>query len=290
MPFHLHRGITAADPPNHFSVLVGGDSLVGMFQRLFAPARLSATAIIGTMAVACGDSDSALGVQPPTVQPNLYDMCVRDADCIDGWCLQMTGSNGEHDSWCTRACEDGCPPPGQCGVAPDGSQVCYRLRCADEGLYACVGGTPTACDQLGESECGTCGCPDGFRCDVEAARCVPKGEVGDPCESAEFCKSGNCSPILNICRVPNGERCTEENCDYCITHPNGWSYCGAPCYYADDCGSDYCSTISWHCTPGCSGPSDSSCLGVCVENVYSSRYYCYCSECEYHVLKPTQLH
>lgn len=126
----------------------------------------------------------------------------------------------------------------------------------------------------GTSSCANCSCLSDEQC-REGLGCVGFGEVDDPCVGDSDCESGNCSETSRVCRVSVGEPCTEFNCDRCLTHTSGWSYCSRLCLSERDCGGGLCLTpflSRSRCQPDC----DVNCPTECG-NISSGGQFCQCS-------------
>jgi hypothetical protein len=220
-------------------------------------------------------SDSAPKSQAPDpiyfgANGELSSNCSTDADCPTSFCLEVVGRNGPI-SICTRDCSsdadcgDGLEA---CGTSAAGRNVCvyscpsdfhYGFACPKDAVAAAACGTD-------QSLCQECGCPDALRCEPGVG-CMPKSEEAAPCHENSDCKSGNCSPVLGICRVPVGSACTKDNCDLCQKAAGGYSFCNRDCDGDSDCNGSVCLIYQGQttgiCYQKCSGANDASCPGTC---------------------------
>ena len=189
-----------------------------------------------------------------------------------------------HDGVCTLGCEsnEDCMGASRllaCGVAADGSKLCLPT-CSDAAFsYVCENDVPVHCDQASTDACARCGCGEGAYCDYETDLCVPKAEVGEPCDRSDTCASDNCSVFAGLCRVPVGSQCTSTNCDRCLVRTDAPSYCSRECSSESECGDDICvgdpDIDYFHCTSTC---DSGVCPGQCEITGNSGTTFCDCRE------------
>jgi len=175
--------------------------------------------------------------------------CPAGFECVSGSCEPITG-DGTLCSLCSADSE--CGGPGDlCIRFPDGATYC-TTACAspgDCGANSCFGtsagggqcapadatGNPTCAGMTGPECTSNSDCDASERCN-SSGECVPRpvdlGNLGDPCETADGCNSGECIT------TPEGSICT-ETCDW--LDPTS---CSAG-YYCDGealgtCGSGRC--------------------------------------------------
>jgi hypothetical protein len=218
--------------------------------------------------------------------------CGTDADCGPGGaCIES-------------ACAADCSVPTDCGrngttcgIAPNGTRHCVP-NCSGDPVnlayggskinYACADGVSTSCAVLDDTYCGVCGCASGMVC-VDGVGCRAKVGTGEACTRDADCKSNNCSTSFNVCRVPVGQPCDSTNCDICKADPSiGYAFCSRSCPFGSECngaalclgvGDDPADSI---CSAACSGPSDPSCPGGCLQLNYDNgaiAYSCGCPNC-----------
>ncbi len=179
-----------------------------------------------------------------------------------------------------------------CGDTSAGSQT-FTGGCGDDGdcdasmiCNTAVGECQAFC---GSSSCTGCVCESGLQC-VFGSGCVAPAPVGDLCMSDEECMSNNCggrdgvvfSLDPGVCRVAVGDPCTSENCDRCLTHEDGWSYCSRDCTDLpnDVCGEGRCigNNDAFGTDPGfftCTPPCDVDCPTQC-SNISGGGQFCDC--------------
>lgn len=168
-------------------------------------------------------------------------------------------------------------------------------------LVACVGGgdgpppvpTGSRCDwDDGACESGLCRdfvCTEACTSDADCAgnagglvQCglanvcvVPLADLGETCTGDRDCRSGNCSAVAGVCRVPLETACDATNCDICLSDGSGWSYCSRDCIYdaGIECPEDRCvgylDQNFFYCWPSCTG-----CRGECRTTSDGSIRYC----------------
>jgi hypothetical protein len=238
----------------------------------------------------CGSDNTV----PPSPPAKLASYCNNDSDCGPGvTCLHLPDQKlGVTWTFCSVPCKTDADCAGHqmvCGVAPDGSGMCFDPCTADTSYFVCLNGVPTACGQVDQTHCASCGCPAALRC-VATVGCMDKVDVGGACQTDSDCKSDNCSAVAQVCRVALGQACTAANCDVCFTSPD-WSYCSRECQSVSDCGDGMCVSESnepFYCRLRCSSSTDAACPGTCAYAVCppggicqfdSSHYYCGCSDC-----------
>lgn len=241
--------------------------------------------IFGVCACASSSSSPGSGSTPTVVHKGtLGQTCAEDSDCESGFCLNLAVS-APPAAICSKHCSSDADCSGdlpRCGTGTDGSSVCaYACPSNFHRGFTCVAGAPVACG-ADQSLCEDCGCPDSMRCEVGLG-CAPKSDVGGPCRLDGDCKTGNCSTIESVCRVPVGSACTAKNCDLCQTAANGYSFCNRACDYDSECNGSVCLTYSGAlhgiCYQKCNGFGDTSCPGSCMlsgDNV-NKITYCDCS-------------
>lgn len=136
--------------------------------------------------------------------------CTSDADCEAARCPDFLRSKLD--------CEQESIA---CVTTVDGSycmQPCKEGE-SDWSSWKCIDGVPINCERLDESHCEECGCPDGKFCKDGA--CLPKRQIGEPCESGSECVSPyrcgptEADPSVKKCLVAAGEPCTADNCEQC---------------------------------------------------------------------------
>lgn len=203
--------------------------------------------------------------------------CASDADCESGLC---------HDAFCTIECDEttDCDQGygRSCGMVR-GVRVCVPGCSHDE--YGCVDGVSTWCEDLDETHCESCGCPEALRCEPGVG-CVAKSDEGGNCLKDSDCLTENCSLFAGICRAAVGAPCTVENCDQCLA-AEGWSYCSRECLIDNACnvGNTLTSLCRggggiYHCAPRCSGAADPNCPGNCritEDQNGDSIFFCQCT-------------
>jgi len=213
------------------------------------------------------------------------ELCAGAEDCAAGlFCASVSDSK-----FCTVTCATNgdCPvgPNGaylECGVLADGSKACLPgcfMRSPLTG-FACIDGVPTSCEVLGDEQCEQCGCAAGMTC-LTGKGCVPKSDVGGPCDADDDCVSNNCSAFAGVCRVPLGTPCSTSDCDYCLS---GW-YCSRECNLLH-CEGGYClgevdgvgqPTGVYYCLPACDPNVPGACPGTqCRSNTEAQISYCEC--------------
>jgi hypothetical protein len=224
-----------------------------------------------------GDPESGLGAY-----------CEDDDECDSGHCLD--------DELCSAPCETDVDcdwsPLGQrleCGTASDGTKQCVP-PCGSSG-YACVDGEPVSCATLDQTQCESCGCAAGSRCNPGKG-CEPLVVVGEACNVDADCASENCGSS-KICHVRIGATCTVRDCELCVFSPEGTTYCSRPCDADADCDGYRCvgyrTTDEYWCQPACSESFDGSCHGQCLALDGTFRcdaetgectedYYCECGD------------
>jgi hypothetical protein len=249
------------------------------------------SALIGMIVGACTGSSSEDGAKPVN---NTGQSCTSNSDCPGGFCVTVmdrTPLEQRTSSSCSMGCErdSDCTSDFavtlQCATLPDGSKGC-ATACnggfAPPG-YVCQNGSPVACEIVGEQYCEACGCPMSLRC-KPGEGCVAKSDVGGDCAFDHDCRSNNCSTFGGVCRVPLGSACDGTNCDRCLTHAGGWSYCSRDCDSEYDCQGGHCVSYSFNleyvCQPPCKSLSDASCPGDCDYPPGSTDFiYCFCPDC-----------
>lgn len=217
--------------------------------------------------------------------------CTKARDCASAVCLKPNKHSGV--AFCSQGCSADKDCQGErtadgqklvCGIGLEGEKACVR-PCAQVpgntsgslGLtqaVACIEGVATACDFAGQAECLTCGCPDGQRCEPGVG-CQGRSEQGGPCRKDADCRTLNCSASAHVCRVPEGQPCTKDNCDRCMTGPNGFSFCSRECANTG-CAEGECLAVEGE--PGyCEPPCSASCPGTCEESIDKVQY-CECAD------------
>ena len=243
-------------------------------------------AVGGVDADDCDDTD-------PAVFPGAVEICNGEDDNCDGSCDDAftccAGQTGTCTTSCgttgSRTCSSACawsvcsPPPEICnGTDDDCNGAC------DDGFACCQGqvqACTTSCGSTGTRTCdggcnlGSCvapfetcnGADDDCDMRVDEAACgacmdTPDCDDGNPCNGAETCERGGCSPGTPLV-CSDGIACTVDSCDPamgCIATPddrfcadgnfcNGAEVCtatgcqpGTPptCNDSDDCTNDAC--------------------------------------------------
>jgi hypothetical protein len=230
------------------------------------PPFLRALLLLVVLLAACGESrPSDLGAD-----------CYANSDCESGIC----GADG-----CTIECRsDADCGDLACTVEAGGVGQCAPACPADVYDHVCQGGRQVSCAVADDSDCETCGCGDGLRCDADDG-CVALSGVGGECSSDADCNTLNCSPYTQTCRVPVGAACSTSDCDRCITGPNGYSFCSRECGTGfEGCHDNaWClapsGTTDYVCKPKCNTwPTDPSCPGQCWVSTGGAAY-CDCPDC-----------
>ncbi len=151
---------------------------------------------------------------------------VRSDTCQNGACIcQAEGTRCGNGQECTSTgCIGDCIPEctGKCAGADDGCQG----TCPDNDCTGCCDGT--TCHQPSATTCGTGGgaCID---CTADAR--------------TDSCSNGSCVCAATGSPCPQGEECTQTDCEACIPD------CAGKCQGADDtCGS---TCPDNNCTDGC---------------------------------------
>jgi hypothetical protein len=184
---------------------------------------LSLTGVL--LAVACSSSS------PPTTAVDtrpLYERCGSNSVCVAGTTCTKVGP----DNFCAQPCGAECPAGGTCGVADDGSAVCFPTCSRSIGkAYVCDAGRTVACVAAPESECETCPCAADKRCEPGVG-CKEKLGLAKACRTNNDCESGNCSQVAKVCHVGVGQPCTDTNCDKCtrsVKDPGATRICESAC-------------------------------------------------------------
>jgi hypothetical protein len=245
---------------------------------LLASLLLSAVAAFAASGCEGGAGPTKYTTYTPTPVP-LYGSCRANSECQSGLCLTIGPSTSSYPTQaCSQPCDGTCPSGGACGTAPDGSMKCLpSCTTYENGQYVCSGGVEVPCSVAGDSHCDVCGCPSSLRC-APGQGCVDKSDVGGPCASDSDCKTDNCSSISNVCRVPVGQACTQDNCDLCRTNGTNYSFCSRDCTSDSDCNGSYClgyATSGYTCMPKCTA----GCPDSCQYTSDLSEQYCDCTSC-----------
>lgn len=177
------------------------------------------------LATLCTVAASALACSSASRTPSSFGAsCAADADCASGACDLHR---------CTQTCasNDDCIDP--LGYSPAGcvnargATWCRFLDCPSSlasGFWtldpegnACVGERPVAC-QLAKSGCGCTSCSDSEYCPGFGA-CQKKKQSGQTCGSSFECNHIGCNQRdvdgVQVCTVPLGAACTDQNCSVC---------------------------------------------------------------------------
>lgn len=241
---------------------------MGRSARLSMVHLWSAAALCAVVGCAAGPDSGA----PDSGSPG---SCRRGADCASLVCESEV---------CVPVCRDSgdCATDQVCVENSLGTRTCAAPCAQLPDDYVCIDDLPVACSDAPETACETCGCPGGTRCEVGVG-CIELRDVGEACVNDAECSSANCSEFAQVCRVPVGQACTPDNCDYCMT-ATGLSFCSRECWIGDQCNGFECIgnriTDVFHCMPGCSSSSDASCPGTCRRSTdNTSRFYCDCDDC-----------
>ncbi len=185
---------------------------------------------------------------------------------------------------CTLECESdedcsGASQPMSCGIAADGSTLCLPTCPAPVFQHVCENDVQVHCDQASNAACTRCGCDERAYCDGESGQCVPKAQVGEPCDRSDTCASDNCSVYMGVCRVPVGSTCTSMNCDRCLVRSDAPSYCSRECSSEGECGDGTCvgdpDIDYFHCASQC---DQGACPGQCEITGNSGTWYCDCRD------------
>jgi hypothetical protein len=217
------------------------------------------------LVIGCGPDES-------TGTRGLGEFCVMDSECQSGECWGQ----------CTKECTTNadCGAELLCATRADGTQRC-GASCVDWPGFGCRDGSPVACELLDATFCEDCGCADAtLRCEPGVG-CVPRSDVGGPCRVDSDCTTEHCSDWAQVCRVPVGQPCSAADCDRCMTHESGWSFCSRECRRSSDCNGlpciGYPADDYYWCRPSCRTLSDPSCPGRCDRA--DGINYCDCPSC-----------
>jgi len=201
--------------------------------------------------------------------------CMSEQSCASDICLYEALDYLAYYV-CTRTCEtlgEPCEPiSGNEAVCIDTiylGRVCAP-HCTpalfEDWDYACVNGVPTLCSSVAPAAyCQFCGCPDTSQyCNETGPQptCVPRLELGEPCESFIQCLSRNCERNgLNeqTCVMDIGESsCDDSICERCMGEGE---YCSGRCPNSSCPEGSLCTMrniepveSSFWCRPLCAGP------------------------------------
>lgn len=264
----------------------GFNSLVGFYEMVDDATRASGVCV--------GDGEEVCDSADNDCDDQVDEDCIADGDDCqdDADCLSLNCTEDGSEQYCTRECdplhpEIGCPTGMFCSVSEGCAGRCLRgevgslgnlenceadtdcasLRCADPG------DGQKRCLEPCEGELGAC--LDGEVCAANPGSCngcVPAEWVlsdrglGEPCETGEECRSGNCleDRDATYCSrdCADDEDCPSEyhcRADACVRGRRGGI--GAPCVQNGDCAAgSFCATlgeVSW-CTSFCT-PSGEEC-------------------------------
>lgn len=162
----------------------------------------------------------------------MFDGCADDSHCATGKCIA-----GADATYCTQHCatENDCYSPligtaGDC-IGPDGDKYCYK-----------------PCDKVTVETCGRCGCPNPHDYCAGGNQCFPQKDLFGACAHDGECLSDNCShrnnAVETVCLVPQGEACSDDNCETCL----GGVFCSRRCGgTSDPAKSTNCSAVDTSC-------------------------------------------
>ena len=185
----------------------------------------------------CADTTSLKRCVGGALSESESELCALETPfCVDGACVECTGTTRECDSGTTtrRECVNGAWQTEDCWNRQDGNKTCYKGNC-------------TPCNDASFATCAS---------DDTRRRCVEGAWDDTPCtDPTPLCKDGSCVGCLDDEDCPPTQSCSSNSC----TCDEPLELCGEVCVDTQTDAS-HCGV----CEHECADPTGTCAEGECV--------------------------